>query len=119
MNHLNIEIVHDIIALAQAHYPVEGNPRVIPLADIIGLAIKEVPGENKLYQKVESLSSEQLAELEALMIIGRGAGEETAADWEHLYDGALASQNPESVYYITSKYPLARYLANGLAKLGL
>ncbi|MCW0507544.1 DUF3775 domain-containing protein [Aeromonas piscicola] len=119
MNHLNIEIVHDIIALAQAHYPVEGNPQITPLADIIELAIENVPGENELYQKVASLSHEQLAELQALMVIGRGAGEETAADWERLYNNALASQHRESVNYITSKYPLARYLEKGLAKLGL
>jgi hypothetical protein len=118
LNHLNIEIVHDIIALAQAHYPEEGNPRGIPLAEAIDLAIEEIPGNNELYQRVSSLSSEQLAELQALMIIGRGASEETAADWERLYDGALASQNPESVHYITSKSPLAQYLENGLTKLG-
>ncbi|EJE4697089.1 DUF3775 domain-containing protein [Vibrio sp. Vb2960] len=118
MNNLSIETVHEIIEMAQDCYPTTGRPQVVSLSDAVDAAMEELPGTSELYEKIASLSSEQLAELQALMLIGRGASEESADDWDNLYTEALASQHAESVDYIASKYPLPSYLQNGLAKLG-
>ncbi|GAB7228800.1 hypothetical protein VrSk94_24880 [Vibrio rotiferianus] len=114
MNHLTIGTVREVIELAKICYPVTGRPRVVSLSD----ALEEVPGKSDLYQKVSSLTPEELAELQTLMLIGRGASGETANDWEDLYTQARSSQNSESVDYVASKYQLPVYLQDGLVKLG-
>ncbi|EPU5981158.1 DUF3775 domain-containing protein [Vibrio vulnificus] len=114
MNHLTIETVREVIELAKICYPVTGRPQVVSLSD----AIEEVPSKRDLYQKVSSLTSEELAELQTLMLIGRGASGESANDWDGLYAEALGSQSSESVDNVASKYQLSAYLHNGLVKLG-
>ncbi|MEZ8447731.1 DUF3775 domain-containing protein [Vibrio splendidus] len=115
MKHLSIETVREIIELAKICYPVTRKPQVVSLSD----PIEEVPGKSDLYQKVSSLTSEQLAELQTLMLIGRGASGENANNWGDLYAEAIASQGTESVDYVASKYQLPEYLQNGLVKLEL
>jgi len=72
------------------------------------------PEEKKLYTKVKSLSSSSLAELCALMWLGREAGGGQVSDWQKLVVSAKSQKGDEGILYITSKSPLARYLENGL-----
>ncbi|MDC5721928.1 DUF3775 domain-containing protein [Vibrio europaeus] len=114
MNYLTIETVREVIELARICYPVTERSQVVSLSD----ALEEVPNNTELYQKVSSLTPDELAELQALMLIGRGASGESADDWGGLYAQARASQGSESVDYVASKYQLPEYLHNGLVKLG-
>ncbi|MFA0719474.1 DUF3775 domain-containing protein [Vibrio splendidus] len=120
MNNLKISDVQEIITLAQVCYPVGGEPKVLSLSDI---TFEDAPGERELHDKVSSLSSNELAELRALMILGRAAGGETVSDWDGLVSEAEAvaavSSNVELVHYVASKYPLPQYLRTGLEVLGL
>ncbi|PMM38434.1 DUF3775 domain-containing protein [Vibrio lentus] len=121
MNYLSITTVREIITLASTCYPVGGEPSVISLSDAVDFSfpIEENSSENALYAKVSSLTAEQLAELQTLMLIGRGAGGESAGDWTELYQESLASQTSQSVDYVASKYQLPEYLQTGLTELGL
>ncbi|EHD2233179.1 DUF3775 domain-containing protein [Vibrio vulnificus] len=65
--------------------------------------------------KVSSLSKEEIAELECLVILGQGFGDETLDDWDNLY--LAAKNNNESVRYILKKKKLSSYLRAGLTKV--
>ncbi|WP_281223606.1 DUF3775 domain-containing protein [Photobacterium sanguinicancri] len=114
MTSLSIDLVNEIIELAIACYPTDGEAAVVSLSN---MSFEEKPEKVALYEKVASLNSNELAELQALMLLGRGADEEQASDWGLLVSGSFASQGSETVSYIASKYQLARYLSQGIAKL--
>ena len=119
MDYLDITTVRHIIELAEVCYPMGGEPQSVSLSDAIDMAFVENPNEQALYQYVDSLSSEQLAELRALMLIGREASGEAPESWGVLYSEAIASERSSSVGYVVSKYQLAEYLSDGLTRLGL
>lgn len=116
MNNLDIAVVHEIIELARRCYPVGGRSQVV---STFSIDMDDNPETIALYQKVASLSPEELAELRALMLLGRHPNDQTPDDWNDLYEGSLAAQQPESVDYVASKYQLAQYLQNGLTVLHL
>ncbi|HIF9369155.1 TPA: DUF3775 domain-containing protein [Photobacterium damselae] len=119
MNYLSVKTVLDIIALAEVCYPTSGQHQSVSLSDAIDMALLNNPAEQALYQSIDSLPSEQLAELQALMLIGRDTSEKAHENWGALHSDAISSEHSASVGYITGKVQLAEYLRNGLAKLGL
>ncbi|MEZ8636855.1 DUF3775 domain-containing protein [Vibrio cyclitrophicus] len=116
MNHLDIAVVHEIIELARLCYPIDGRSQVV---STFRIDVDDNPETIALYQKVASLSPEELAELRALMLLGRHPNDQTSDDWDDLYTDSLAAQLQASVDYVASKYQLAQYLQNGLTVLNL
>jgi len=121
MNHLNIETIQTIITNAVACYPNNGEARVISLSDIpIEDLINERPELEVLRESISSLSLSAFAELQSLMILGRGASGEEASDWDSLVSHHEASYSGVSTNeYIIRNSQLAVYLNSGLQKLSL
>ncbi len=72
-----------------------------------------------LTDRLERLSSDELKELVALMWLGRGGAGEKAEDWKLLVEDAVRELRNAPVQYVTDKMYLARYLRDGLEKLGV
>ena len=110
MHFLDIATVHSIIELAKVCYPMKDEPQEVSVSDVFDSL--ENPNERVLYQQISSLSPDQLAELHALMLIGRNSSGEALEDWNTLCRRVVS---PE---YIASKRQLAEYLNHGLTRLG-
>lgn len=106
--------VMEIIRLADREDRGSGEPAVISAGDVTPKDLR-VHAERKreIMQAIDNLGVQGRAELNAVMLYGRG--EPDGDDFPLL---VKHSQNATSDY-IASKYPLARYLTDGLAKLGL
>jgi len=118
MDALDRTQVHAIIGLAEACYPPRRQSAVTSTAEP-GVSIgQRRPEHKRLFEYVASLDEAGLAELYALMLLGRGDGGEQATDWDLLVSLARERQDPSLAHYIADKAPLARYLQDGLDKLG-
>ncbi|HIF9079220.1 TPA: DUF3775 domain-containing protein [Photobacterium damselae] len=113
MDSLDITTVHHIIELAEVCYPINGEPQGVSISD--ALDSLDNPDVQALYHYITSLSPAQLAELYALMQIGRNLRD--PEDWNTLYDEAISSDSSDSARYIALNRQLAAYLRNGLARL--
>ena len=120
MKAITTDKIMDIIDLANAAYQKDGEPRVYTTSEVFDEAATISAEKTALYNAIQSLSDEERAELQAVMILGRGASGETAEDFEDLYRDALEGHinTSHAVSYIADKSPLADYLLAGLAKLG-
>lgn len=109
--------VNEIIKLSKVHYPMGDESTLHSASDVYPEAIRYISGEDALYNKINSLSPKQLAELYALMLIGHKDSKKIADDWNRFYHMARASQHFETVSYITDRAISTQYLEYGLAKL--
>ncbi|MCF7512971.1 DUF3775 domain-containing protein [Pseudoalteromonas sp. L23] len=115
---ISLETVQDIMAKAQLAYPPTNESNVICGKDISIEELSSISDEEKaLKEAIAALTNNELAELGALMVLGRGAGGETVADFDDLVAEA-PSDTRAYANYISEKTPLATYLKNGLSKLG-
>ncbi len=90
--------------------------KIIELAELVQTSRKsQTPGISRytLSNYVYNLSSEELAEAIALMLLGRGHSGEQPSDFPDLVKEAQGVQ----AHYLLEKSPLANYLRNGLLKL--
>ncbi|MGP9497053.1 DUF3775 domain-containing protein [Pseudoalteromonas sp. AOP7-A1-14] len=119
MQSITISTIQNIIEKSQLAYPNTGDSAVIKGSEInIDDIFTTSSEERVLEETIAALSKEELAELAAIMWLGRGAGGETAADFDGLVNDALGQYKDSFADYISSKTPLADYLKNGLIKLG-
>jgi len=119
MDDLDPTQVHEIIALAQACYPPPQQGAAVSSAEPGAFSgLERRPEERRLFEYISALNENSLAELYALMLLGRGDGGEKAADWDTLVSLARDRQDPMVAHYIADKAPLASYLRDGLRKLG-
>ncbi|MBD2468736.1 DUF3775 domain-containing protein [Nostoc sp. FACHB-145] len=126
MKFLTVEKVYEIIELAETlslhnarlsssnilHQISSGSERMLEFYN--ECKNSESP-RYKLYDYVNQLSSEELAEAIALMLLGRGHSGEQPSDFPDLVreaEGVVPA-------YLASKAPLAEYLRQGLEKLNL
>lgn len=106
--------VMEIIRLADKENHGFGGPSVVNVGDITPEAIQaHTESKLKIMQAIDNLGIQGRAELNAIMLYGRDDPE--SEDFSLLVEH---SQNTTSDY-IASKSPLARYLTNGLKRLGL
>jgi hypothetical protein len=120
MQSITIETVLDIIEKSQLAYPQTDESIVISGSEINIDDVLTIPPEERILEEtVAALTKEEVAELAAIMWLGRGAGGESVADFNDLVADALGQYNDSFADYISSKTPLANYLKNGLTKLGL
>jgi hypothetical protein len=78
---------------------------------------KDRPECAALVKRILQLSSEAMAELLAIMWIGRG--DEKAVDFDKLVSRANNDRDPNIDLDIASLKKLIRYINNGLQKLGI
>lgn len=120
MQSITINTVQDIIEKSQLAYPKTEESEVIIGSEINIDDVLTISAEERVLEEtIAALTKEELAELAAIMWLGRGAGGESAADFNDLVADGLGQYNDSFVDYISSKTPLADYLKNGLIKLGL
>lgn len=111
---LQKEDVMEIIRLAEREDSGSGGSAIVSLGDLTHEDLREhSERKRKIMQAIDKLGVQGRAELNAVMLYGRGEAE--GEDFSLL---VKHSQNTTSDY-IASKSPLARYLTDGLAKLGL
>lgn len=125
LKHLSTETVQQIIRLAKA-CPSRGKnaPHSIEAgaeteAETLQSSKDHAPDpeEIALVTFLKAVPGPAMHELTALMILGRGAGGETAADWEWLVKHAEGLSNDGDAGYLASKLPLPEYLERGRSKL--
>ena len=113
MQFLTPSKVNEIIQLATNYYGNKSRSEIIGSKELGGIVEQELsnPARHALYETLKSLTPKEQAELEALMLIGRGYDDMDA--WDALYEAAL--KHEDLVHYVASKKYLAKYLENGLA----
>lgn len=106
--------VETIIFLAEVGDEGSSEPRVISASDITPEDMSaHTERKRKIMDAIDKLGAEGRAELNAIMLYGRGD-----PDTEDFGLLIQHSRNTTSDY-IASKSPLARYLSEGLLRLGL
>lgn len=111
---LQKENVMEIIRLAEREDSGSEGAAIVNAGELTPEDLQEhTERKRKIMQAIDKLGVQGRAELNAVMLYGRGdaEGEDFSLLVKH-------SQNTTSDY-IASKSPLARYLTDGLAKLGL
>lgn len=127
LKHLTMREIQEIQALADARdraEPRSGVPITMgtPEADaLVEKILDDKSGREgvALFNRLESLSAEAIAELAALVWIGRGDGGAAAQFQKHV-ESALEDGRVQALPgYLAAKAPLRHYIANGLRMLGL
>ncbi|WP_318441848.1 DUF3775 domain-containing protein [Photobacterium leiognathi] len=115
MQFLTSSKVNEIIQLANNYYGNESRSEIIGSKELGDAVTKELsnPARHALYEAIKSLTPQEKAELEALMLIGRGYDGDDMDAWGTMYEAAL--MHKDLVHYVASKKYLAKYLENGLA----
>jgi hypothetical protein len=124
IKHLTKMDLKDIIDLAGLRDEAEkGSGNIITLGSaeadkiISDILYKDRPECAALVKRISQLSSEAMAELLAIMLIGRGDAK--AVDFDKLVSRAINERHSNTDYYIGSKKPISKYINNGLQKLGI
>ncbi|EHK9068814.1 DUF3775 domain-containing protein [Vibrio vulnificus] len=117
MKYIAKNTVEEIIELANLFFDKDNGSGIIPSSNLDSIVKGHLLDSDRiaLENKVSSLSKEEIAELECLVILGQGFGDETLDDWDNLY--LAAKNNNESVRYILKKKKLSSYLRAGLTKV--
>lgn len=104
--------VEEIIRLAEPEDLDSEKPTIVSGSDITQEDLQaHTERKHRIMQAIDKLGAQGKAELNAVMLYGRGDGEDFPLLVEH-------SKHVTSDY-IAGKAPLAKYLTDGLAKLGL
>lgn len=115
--------IDEVISLALAAHPSPavsseddaGSDDSAPAGDLVEHMLHRSPERVALGLCLNELTADQLAELIALMWLGRGDAGEEPADFPNL---VMRAKSKEFVpNYVASKAPLARYLRDGLRRL--
>jgi hypothetical protein len=119
LKHLQLSTVQDVIRLAEAAREDDSEREDIDLGTLSAKELAErlaiTPAERELLNYLNQLPDNQMAELMALMWLGRAAGAERRRDYPELVKHA--SENLDhAASYMAEKAPLADYLRQGLAK---
>lgn len=118
MRHLKIKDINEIISLSRylidenLQAQIEARPPKASSNELYEISVEE----EKLYNKVNSLSKNALNELCALMWLGRGYGDEKGQVWGELIKSVPEETHETKVLYIINKTPLSDYLEVGLEK---
>ena len=116
LEYVSEDKIRRVIAIAELHEEAGGSVISIPSKEADCLVDELLKEGCKRYieivSELEKLSNEEFEELCAVMWLGRGDDESLSlAEWRAHASG----QNRD---YAASKAPLAKYLRDGLAKLG-
>lgn len=114
-----METIEEVIRLAKACYPKSEQGRVgIDLGDYtFDESYRKSGSYNVLIRKIESLSRDEVAAIDALMWLGRDAEKDTKKDWHRLMEEARQLYDKKDSYYLAENCRLADYLTAGVAKL--
>lgn len=117
LKQLELSTVQEVIRLADRRAKnAQSESGIVLVGDASAGELHLTPEEQELEDYLRRLPGEQMAELMALMWLGRGAGGERKRDYPELVK--QASQNlGGAVGYVAEKTPLADYLRRGLAYL--
>ncbi|HDZ9489384.1 DUF3775 domain-containing protein [Vibrio cholerae] len=117
MKYIARNTVEEIIELANLFFDKDNGSGIIPSSNLDSIVKEHLLDSDRiaLENKVSSLSKEEIAELECLVILGQGFSGENLDDWDNLY--LAAKNNNESVRYILKKKKLSSYLRAGLTKV--
>jgi hypothetical protein len=114
--------VEAVISLAVAAHPAPDSGvedmdsgGAVPVGDLVDGMLHRSPERVALGRYLDQLSPDELAELIALMWLGRGDAGELPGDFPNLVSRARSEQFVPN--YAASKAPLGRYLRSGLRKL--
>ena len=117
---LNAKMISEIIQLSEFAHSISAKNEIVHLSDIeIDDFLAPRPGFQALTDKLSSLTLPQLSELQGLMWLGRGAGGERKSDWRDILSNSKDQLQDSTPIYIAEKWPLAKYLKDGLRKLSL
>jgi hypothetical protein len=120
MKYLQESTVHEVIRLADAAMASRSGEKEIDLSELsteeFARRLAMTGEERELHNYLKRLPDDQMAELMALMWLGRAAGGERRRDYSELVKHASTNLD-HAASYLAEKAPLADYLRDGLAKL--
>ena len=121
MKHLQEATVHEVIRLAETARASEHDDSEVDFGELsagdLAKQLALTAEERELRNYLQRLPDKQMAELMALMWLGRTAGGERREDYPELVEYALTTLD-HAASYVAEKAPLADYLRDGLAELG-
>lgn len=121
MQHIDTATVNRVIDLANeaSQARKERAGRDVSIDEAFLASVEFSSEERTLLKYLEALSRDQIAELLAIMWIGRGHEGETPDNYDRLVRHAhtLFDSTDEAAPYMIMKSPLAAYLASGLQRL--
>jgi hypothetical protein len=121
MMKLSVKKVQEIVRLAEQLYPHTHihNQKIHSAADAADAVAACIQETKELHNYIKNLPDDERYELTALVWLGRGTGDEAPNDWESLVRDASGDTAEGTAEYLVSKFPLARYLREGMRKMGM
>lgn len=117
MKYLTQNTIDEIIELADRFFGKDNESKIVSSIELDSKVMEHLLDNDRLAltRKVSSLSDEEMAELESLVVLGQGFSGESVKDWNELYLAAM--NNDDSQSYVLGKKKLSSFLRAGMAKV--